>query len=73
MFKGLPVSVYPSPHLSTPVSSIFGLQVLVFVVLCLSMAFIVDMNFARHSMPFSVLTSLSSWAFLPVPSEGHWL
>src|SRR5260221_315025 len=67
MFEGLLVSVQPSPRLPSSVGSLFGLRVLVRVVLCLSMAFVVDMNFIRC---FSVPTNLSSWAFLPVPSEG---
>ena len=70
---GYPVQSHSSPCLPSSVVLLFGSGAPVQIVLCLLMAFVMDMNFIRCVMPFSVLTSLSSWVFLPMPSRGRWL
>src|SRR5258708_6466037 len=73
-FQGLLVLDQPSPHLSS-VGPLFGFWFWfpVWVGLCLSIAFILVMNFMSLLIPFLVPTSLSSWVFLPVPSNVQWL
>src|SRR5258707_13251495 len=45
----------------------------VLIDLCLSIVFVMAMNFARLLMPFSAPMRLSSWAFFPVPRRvGGW-
>ena len=68
--------LHPTPHLSHLSLSVHLLvrcgPVLVLGVLLLSIAFMMVMNLVSLSMPFSVPTSLSRCAFLPMPRSECW-
>ncbi len=72
---GSAVCLYPTPHLppSSVLLAVVCGSVFMIRVLCLLIAFIVEINLASLLMPFSVPTRFSNWAFLPVPSMDRWM
>ncbi len=69
------IILYPTPCLppSSGWLAVVCGSVVVNHVLCLSIAFMMEINLASLLMSFSVPTRFSKWAFLPIPSMDWWL